>query len=278
MEAKSKIRISALIKKRHPELTNTQIAKILQKGLVKSGDRVLKLRAWVPEDMEITLPPEILRTSLKPMPNLSCKTIFESDSILVVSKPHQMHSVALDTFEENSVANWLMAHKPELVQISSPLEMGLLNRLDYETKGLLVVAKTIQAYEILKDDWKLGRVQKFYSALVQNPLKPGEYDHFMGQRSKSSPKVFVRDTDMDQQWHPVSILIHSCEVKDDLYELKVQLLTGHRHQIRAQLAHLGAPIVGDDLYGGTPNPQLQLVSERVVFEDPVTKRNCDVQL
>lgn len=278
MDSKPKIRIASLIKKQHPQLSNTQIAKILQKGLVLSKGRPVKLKAWVSNDFEYTIPDDVLSQNLQAISDLGCELVQDTPSTLVICKPHKMHTVALDVFENNSVANWLMAYDENLAQVSGPLEMGLLNRLDFETQGLVVVAKNKDAYNILKDDWKLGRVQKFYTALTSVPVNEGEYEHFMGQRSKTSPKVFVLDEDPEHQWHPVALIVHSCKAKGDVYEVSLQLLTGHRHQIRAQLAHIGAPLLGDTLYGGQPAPNLSLQASRVQFTDPKTQKQIDVSL
>ncbi|MFH1829558.1 MAG: RluA family pseudouridine synthase [Pseudomonadota bacterium] len=173
----------------------------------------------------------------------------EDKVMLVVDKPAGMPAASLKKGEAGTVAAWLL--KQYLAQAKLPkgnLEAGLVNRLDNETSGILVAAKTLEAYENLREQFKKGSAHKEYLALVIGyPPKQGTIDISIAHHPKKKKKMVVCDSG-----RPASTsfsLLKKFHFKTFEYALlSITIKTGVRHQIRVHLAHIGHPIAGDKLY------------------------------
>ncbi|MDA1008800.1 MAG: RNA pseudouridine synthase [Planctomycetota bacterium] len=174
--------------------------------------------------------------------------IHESDDWIVVNKPAGWHTVRLASSPDQSVEGWLEEHRPE--QRAWP-ESGIAHRLDAGTSGCLAVARSIEMFESLRAAFQ-GRfsratVRKVYLAELTAPVKQvGDFSLHFSNRYKGSKKVSVsnRGTAWDRgecRWQRVG-------GKSTL--IRIELVgAGRRHQIRAGMASVGAPLVGDLLYG-----------------------------
>lgn len=174
--------------------------------------------------------------------------LVEREDFYIVDKPHGLPShPTLDNVQQNLLA---------LLKGALGCDLWLPHRLDVGTAGLIIVAKSQRsAFEIQKD-FVAHRIQKIYQAVVEKPVTLGLYEHFM-KKTKNAPKVVVDVAGDDTQ--NCLLRVTGCEVvaqanvncsdNGDLYRLTLEPITGRTHQIRAQLTHLGSPIIGDRLYG-----------------------------
>ena len=184
--------------------------------------------------------------------------------------------------ETESVANWLLSVDKNLSSLPQKLESGLLHRLDFETSGVMGGARNLKAYEYLKNIWKEKKVIKEYKALVENPIKPGVYLAYIRNHPRSSKRVVVSDHKGPKSHLIMTEVISNVPMSfpsplrgeglrarvSDLtktYELTLRLVTGFRHQLRAHLAFLGSPILGDTLYHGPKAERLFLHASRLAF-------------
>lgn len=156
-----------------------------------------------------------------------------------------------------TVATWLTEHNIEFNQVLSQnnqQEGGLCHRLDTETSGVMVAAKNSSAYAHIRAQFSGHTVKKLYIALIEGKLStsPLKLVHFLGSRHRSSKKVsiFKRGGKRTSRAE-LDVTQGEYLLKNELSFVTVNLHTGFRHQIRAQLGGCGHPLVGDKLYGST---------------------------
>jgi 23S rRNA pseudouridine1911/1915/1917 synthase len=199
-----------------------------------------------------------------------------------------MHTVPLKKSLPNEVSLLGLVAKeyPEVLQVQgkNPWEGGALHRLDYDTEGLVLFARTQRFYNHMIEEQEAGRFIKYYKALVPN--KPGETlpasisSGFRpyGKGRKTVRPVFQaeetekknttqREATTQRQY---TTYIEEINQKGEELELTIKLDKGFRHQIRCHLAYLGFPIIGDQVYGGgnaggSLSSKLQLRATRLVF-------------
>ncbi|MBK7861715.1 MAG: RluA family pseudouridine synthase [Archangiaceae bacterium] len=180
-------------------------------------------------------------------------TVLHEDAALVfVDKPSGMPVHPLESNETGTVANRLVARWPSLVDASEdPREAGLVHRLDIETSGVLLAAKSRDGWTKLRAQFSGGEAQakKLYLALVNGPIADeGDIDLPLVQHKDHVRPALSSDDAARPARSRFTVLQRAG--MDALVE--VQIFTGVMHQVRAHLAGIGAPIVGDALYGGAP--------------------------
>jgi len=195
-----------------------------------------------------------------PNPGTEPSVLHEAQPWLVVAKPAGIHSVAQRGSDAPSVESWLRTARPELAALD---ECGLVHRLDLETSGCLLVAKSATAREHLREAFsgRGGDIRKTYLARVEgrfaDRVLAGSFTLSFTSRHKGSAKVTVHargepDTIGRCRWRVRSV---AGTGNDATTLLEIELLgPGRRHQIRAGLAHGGHPLAGDALYGGREAP------------------------
>lgn len=218
----------------------TQISKTVLLDLAQLGGVYLN-NCRVFEDSEIRVEDYLrLHTDPRRYPTVPLKErlVFENDDLIVIDKPagHPCHPTV-----DNAQENLLVSLQK---QFEKPLY--LTHRLDVPTSGLLVFAKNTESqsyfHELLKD----RRVQKFYEAEVESPGPDlGLYEHYM-VKSRYAPKIMKAEPADDTQVCQLRILDKRTTASSTV--LRIELLTGRTHQIRAQLGFMGFPILGDVLY------------------------------
>lgn len=208
------------------------------------------------------------------------QVLHEEPSFLVLHKPAGIPSHPLRPFETGTVANAVAARYEECVAVGgSPREAGLCHRLDTLTSGLLVVARSPEAYLAFRSAFWSHRVEKRYLALVLGrPPEVFSVAAFIrNRRGRRRVQVGSGGLEAETAFRRVRGAAAA-----SLVEARTRF--GRRHQVRAHLAHAGHPLVGDALYGGEalpgwPGPPLLHASrmafphpqsgEQVVFEDPL---------
>jgi len=178
---------------------------------------------------------------------------FQNEHFLVVNKPS---GLPVHPTLDNLYENLLCAFE---------FPVYVTHRLDVPTSGLVVVAKT-KMYQAVFNKLLLERkVSKVYEAQVEKFVAPGEYIHYM-QKTVTAPKSFSHS---DNGGLECRLIVHSCDKKENnTFKLIIELLTGRTHQIRGQLALEGAPIIGDEMYGGQPAVLFGLKATTLSFKCP----------
>jgi 23S rRNA-/tRNA-specific pseudouridylate synthase len=192
---------------------------------------------------------------------------------MVLDKPSGWHSMAQEGGDSASVEAWLRQAEPACASLE---EAGLCHRLDRWTSGCLVVALTAEAHERLREAFSLssGGVRKTYLALARRGLAAeGRFRLNFESRYKRSAKVSVRESgDAWSAGRCMWKVLRKADAGHDLVQVEL-IGPGRRHQIRAGLAHLGHPLAGDTLYGGSSPLEGQgpaLHAWRIEIDDEIT--------
>lgn len=196
-------------------------------------------------------------------PELAIRIVHADAHVVVADKPAGMPSHPLKPGETGTAANAVVGRFPELAQVAlgpAQREGGLVHRLDTDTSGLLLFARTPQAHASLRAQFSGRRVQKGYLALVLGELHAGgEIDLPLAHDPHDSRKVRAASDPIWALEHgarPAHTTFSPLERRAGLTLVEVGITTGVLHQIRAHLAFIGHPLVGDLLYDGPPLPGL----------------------
>jgi 23S rRNA pseudouridine1911/1915/1917 synthase len=197
-------------------------------------------------------------------PSLPLRILLERDDVVVVDKPAGQPTAPLRVGETGTLANALAGRFPEMRSLgANPKEPGLIHRLDNDTSGVLVAARTQRAHDALVEALREGKLQKLYLAVchdldgalpdqgsIEIPLAPHPKD-----RRRVLACLHPRDV---ERLAPRPAITHY-EVKrryGDLALLELKAPRALRHQIRAHFAAIRCPLVGDVLYGAPPREEL----------------------
>jgi 23S rRNA pseudouridine1911/1915/1917 synthase len=194
--------------------------------------------------------------SAAPDPDAPLTVVLERDDLLIVDKPAGQPTAPLDPGERGTLANALVARYPELAGIGfSPREPGLCHRLDTETSGLLLVARTARAFETLSRALKDGKLDKRYLLLCQGGDLPesGTIEIPLAPHPKDRRRVYacIHPRDVARLTpRPASTDYKRLRACGDAWLVEAHAPKAGRHQIRAHFAAIEHPLLGDTLYGG----------------------------
>jgi 23S rRNA pseudouridine1911/1915/1917 synthase len=172
--------------------------------------------------------------------------IFEDENLIAVNKPALLPvHPTLDNAKENLLF---------LLQQKAKENITCLHRLDLETTGLILFSKNEAATRHFQNVFAQKKIKKIYKAVVEgSKLAPGHFKHWM-KKSDRAPKIISDIASEDSSIVELKVLHLKPFSIPDRQLAEIQLLTGRTHQIRAQMSHLGFPLAGDRLYGGSPFP------------------------
>lgn len=180
------------------------------------------------------------------------KIIYEDDFVIVIDKPSGIPAHMLRQDETGTVVNFLINHYPLIKGVgTSELMSGLAHRLDTDTSGIVLAVKDNESFFNLRKQFAEHKVLKEYIALVHGVYNgPKIISNYIGHDPKTKKKVKVFSDEVKGARPAVTEII-SKKYYNNYTLLNVKIQTGVRHQIRAHLANLGHPLVGDYLYQNT---------------------------
>jgi 23S rRNA pseudouridine1911/1915/1917 synthase len=248
-----------------PERSRSEIQRWIDAGLVKVGEKIGKAsyRLELNDSLTVTLPDPPTDLSLQPA-DLPLSILYEDEDLLVIDKPAGLVVHPAPGHNEGTLVNAVLHHSPDLIGVGGERRPGIVHRLDKETSGVIVVAKTDQAHRHLQAQFKARTVHKEYIALVDGQITPpqGRINVPIGRHPTDRLRQAVLPPD------PVTgaprgrpavtdyrlIGSYTSQVRDNIGRANFSLLnvvihTGRTHQIRVHLAWYKHPVVGDTLYG-----------------------------
>lgn len=228
------------------DLSRTQVARLLEDGeVLLEGRSVRKSHRVVPgEAFRVRIPaPEPVEATPEDLP---ISVVFEDEHLLVVDKAAGMVVHPAPGHAGGTLVNALLHHVPDLSGIGGALRPGIVHRLDKDTSGLMVVAKGDEAHRSLSAALQRREVRRRYLAAAWGHLPDEELtvDAPIGRDPRQRQRMGVVEGGRSAVTH-----FRVRERWPGAELLDVALETGRTHQIRVHLAHLGHPVVGDDLYG-----------------------------
>lgn len=179
---------------------------------------------------------------------IDLNVVYEDEQVLVINKPAGMVVHPGAGNEQETLVNALLHYYPQIAGVGEPARPGIVHRLDKETSGVMIVAKTAGAYNWLVRQFKNRRAIKSYLALVDGkpPTPTGRIETRIGRDDKQRQRMAVTYGD---QGRKAETEYYTVKEYRDHTLLEVLPLTGRTHQIRVHLAFLGCPVVGDRIYG-----------------------------
>jgi 23S rRNA pseudouridine1911/1915/1917 synthase len=234
---------------RRLDFSRARLQKLLKAGLVLVNGQARPPSYKVREGdaIEVTVPPPA-PSHLLPEP-LPLTIVYEDRDLLVVNKPPGLVTHPGAGNQTGTLLNALLHHCPDLEEIGDVSRPGLVHRLDKDTSGLLVAAKTELAHRALVGQFQKHAVKKKYLALVWGrlPGQKGRIAREIGRHQKERHKMSVharRGKDAVTLWRVVK------ELPGPLTLVELSPQTGRTHQLRVHLTAEGHPILGDATYGG----------------------------
>ena len=274
------LRIDKLLAEKYPDYSRTYFQNLLDKGhVLVNGSRCKKRQMLnLGDEVEVCfeLPSEI---PLDPE-DIPLEILYEDAYIIIVNKPPGMVVHPAVGNPNHTFVNALLFHCKGLpIDPQAPLRPGIVHRLDKNTSGALVAAKTSQAHRGLVELFSHRKVIKTYKALCLNTPSEGTITTQLKRHPSKRQEMAV----CTQGGKTAITQVKVCAKNSKTSLVQLQLITGRTHQIRVHLKHLGCPILGDPVYGSkSVNQQLNierqlLHAETLSFTHPVTQAQVFVE-
>ena len=241
-------RLDKVICSAAPELSRSFVQKVFDDGGVTVNGKPRKKSYPVEAgDSVLVLAPELRELEAQPQ-DIPLDIRYEDESLLVVNKPRGMVVHPAPGNPDGTLVNALLHHcQGSLSGINGVIRPGIVHRIDKNTSGLLIVAKTDEAHISLASQIQAHSFTREYRAVVHGHFKDlsGTVDAPIGRNPNDRKKMCVTAV------HSRNAVSHYevIETYKNFSFIKVRLETGRTHQIRVHMAHIGHPVAGDDVYG-----------------------------
>ncbi len=244
------VRVDKWICEQNCDLTRSMLQKLIKEGSVTVNNKSISkscglkngdiISVNIPEPVELDVKAE----------NLPIEIVYQDDDLLVVNKPKGMVVHPAAGNYEGTLVNALLYHcKGQLSSINGVIRPGIVHRIDKNTSGLLIVAKTDKAHIGLAEQIKAHTFTREYQAVICGRLKEehGIIEVPIGRHPVDRKKMCVTDKNSKPAKTEYTVL----EEYNGYSLVKLKLFTGRTHQIRVHMSYIGHPVYGDDVYGKT---------------------------
>lgn len=247
------------------------------KGISKKALKAIKMKGDILVDFQHQTVRYLLKKDEKvifcyPMENhniipedIPFQVVYEDDYLMVIDKPQGMVCVPTRTYPSHTLVNAIMGYY-QRKGVSSTVH--LVNRLDKETSGLMLIAKYRDIHHYFSKD--IQKVKRIYHAHVEGKLTEGTIDLPIYKQEKQMKRI------IDQRGKDSITHYHCIKSYEGHSLVECQLDTGRTHQIRVHMAAIGHPLIGDSLYGGKEG-EFYLDSVEISFIHPITKEYIHIK-
>lgn len=242
-ESHAGLRLDKALAMVFPTYSRERLQQWLREQRITINGRHLSPSTKVRGGEEVVIEAELEPTANWQAEAISLNIIFEDDDLIIINKPVGLVVHPAAGHHQGTLVNALLHHAPQLEVLP---RAGIVHRLDKDTSGLLVVAKTLEAHTDLVRQLQAREVKREYAAIVAGKMTGGgTVDAPIGRHSAQRKRMAVTEFGKPAVTHYRVI-----ERFPSFTYLRVMLETGRTHQIRVHLAHIQHPIVGDPVYAG----------------------------
>ena len=242
------LRLDVFLSSRPISLSRARIQSLIKDGYVRVNSHPAKpsYKLKAGDRIHLSIPP-VAVLALEPEP-VAFGVVYEDESLIVVDKPAGLVVHPAPGHSTGTLVHGLLMHCRDLSGVGGLLRPGIVHRLDKDTSGLMVAAKSQVAHESLAEQFKSGRVKKEYVAIVHGRVRgeKGKIDLPIARHPRRRKEMSVALSGGRRAltlWEKVD------EFQTGFSFLSLSLKTGRTHQIRVHLSHMGHPVAGDATYG-----------------------------
>jgi len=240
-------RIDVFLSEKIVEYSRTYFKKLIEDEIVMIDGKTRKANYKLkPGDKVVVTLPEPVELEVKPE-DIDIDIVYEDDELLVVNKPQGMVVHPAHGNYSGTLVNGLLKRCHGLSGINGVIRPGIVHRIDKDTSGIIVVAKTNEAHMALSLQLKEHSINRKYIALLEGRLKEerGTIDAPIGRDPSNRKRMAVVNKNSKNAVTHYKVL----ELFDSNTLIEAKLETGRTHQIRVHMAYIGHPVVGDPVYG-----------------------------
>src|SRR5213082_1495025 len=241
------LRLDQFMAKRLPEFSRSRLQQLIRDGFVRLNDSTSRPRQIVRggDKIQLTEPP-LEKTETLPE-QIPLEILFEDNDLIVLNKPAGLVVHPGAGHHEHTLVNALLHHCSSLSGIGGKERPGIVHRLDKETSGCLVAAKSDVAHRELSKQFTARTVEKIYLALVAGKLRKqtGVIENKIGRHPVQRKRMSVSSPRGREARTEYRVL----RLNEQASLIECRLHSGRTHQIRVHLHHLGHPVLGDKIYG-----------------------------
>ncbi|MFK7802528.1 MAG: RluA family pseudouridine synthase [Anaerolineae bacterium] len=276
-------RLDRVLRELSPNKSRAQWQRLIREGHITNQGAVVRANYKVNGDEEIRAyipPPE--PTDIVPE-NIKLDLIYEDDDFIAVNKPAYMVMHPAIGHPTGTLANAVVYHWPNVLEIGGERRPGMVHRLDKETSGVVLVAKNDFALNYLIDQFKERTIKKVYLALVEGNINPKKalIDAPLGRNPIERKRMAVIEPGRSATSQPSQTRYELTESFGQHSLVTCYPVTGRTHQIRVHLAYIGYPIVGDHIYGrkkkSVPIKRHFLHARRITFKRPSDNKEMTLE-
>lgn len=240
--------------------------------LVNGYEKTVRTEISEGDEVTIVFPPEKMSEGLIAV-DRPLEIIYEDEHIVVVVKPAGLPSIPSKDHPHDSLANRIAGYYKEM---NYQATVHMVTRLDRDTSGLVLVAKHRHAHHQLSLQLQQHEIDKHYFAVVEGNVEK-DHDSIIAPIGRKGDSIIERHVTPDGKFAKTEYRVKTRLEGDRQGTLvDIKLWTGRTHQIRVHMAHIGHPLMGDDLYGGS----MKLIDRQALhayllrFEHPLTREMC----
>lgn len=268
IETDSELRIDKYLSE-HTSKSRNLIIKMIEDGLILVNSKKTKPSYKLKEN-DVVEVKEIKEATFAPQ-NIPLDIYYEDDHIIIINKQTGLVVHPGSGNNDKTLVNALLYHTDTLSDVNGQVRRGIVHRLDKDTSGLMIVAKTNKAHEILVDNFKNNKIKREYTALLTGVFahNTAEINAPIGRDTKNRKKFIVTSINSKKAITKLKVITRY----QNFTLAKLSLETGRTHQIRVHMNYVGHPIYNDPIYTSKKSDKFgqYLHSSKIEFNHPITQ-------